>query len=114
MRPIRLLLAAVVVAGTLAQTAAASTHKLSFALRYEKVGTTLTKLEVINLTPQADLKVTLACPVGEHCPSGFTVAHVAGTVKLASLTGRKLPAGTKITVLARHGRLGARTTLTLR
>ncbi len=102
-------------AGAFAQAAsAAQPHGLSFQLHYVKLGTKLTKLEVIKLTPSADLKVTVTCPAGKPCPTSFKIAHVSGTVQLKPLVGLELPTGTKIAVQATRGDLKAKTALTLR
>ena len=42
-------------------------------------------------------------PKRKGCPRGFTKWNALGTVELKRLVGKRLPAGTKITVRARRG-----------
>ena len=106
-------LAAALTLMTVAETASA-TQRLSFNLRYTTTEGQLTRLAVTELTPRADLRVSVKCPKSEACPSGFTLRNVHGTVELQRLVDAQPPAGTKITVRATRGKLAASSTLTIR
>jgi hypothetical protein len=67
----------------------------------------LTRLAVIDLAPRADLRVIVKCRKGKRCPKGFAKWNAVGTVQLKRLVGKRLPAGTTITVRARRGQLTA-------
>jgi len=98
---------------TVAETASAA-QRLSFNFRYEYTEGRLTRLAVTDLTPRADLRVSVKCPKREGCPSGFTLRNVRGTVELKRLVDAPPPAGSKITVRATAGKLAASSSLTLR
>ncbi len=97
---------------TAAETASAAS--LSFELGYAQTEGRLTRLAVTDLTPRADLRVSVKCPQGKPCPAGFTLRNVRGTVELKRLVDAQPPAGTKITVRATRGKLTASSTITLR
>ncbi len=104
-------LAAVLTFLTVAGTASAAS--LSFDFRYTQSEGRLTRLAVTDLTPRADLSVTVKCPKGTPCPAGFTIRNARGTVELKRLVDAQPPAGTKITVRATRGKLTASSTLTI-
>ena len=94
-------LAAAMALLTVAQTASAAS--LSFDFRYAMHEGRVTRLAVTDLTPRADLRVSVKCPKGQPCPAGFTIRNARGTVELKRLVDAQLPAGTKITVRAGSG-----------
>jgi hypothetical protein len=104
-------LAAVLALLTVAETASAAS--LSFDLRYTQSEGRLTRLAVTDLTPRADLRVSVKCPKGKPCPAGFTIRNARGTVELKRLVDAQLPAGTNITVRATRGKLTASSSLTI-
>ena len=104
-------LAAALTLLTVAETASAGS--LSFDFRYAQSEGRLTRLAVTDLTPRADLRVSVKCPKGKPCPAGFTIRNARGTVELKRLVDAQPPAGTKITVRAARGKLAASSTLTI-
>ena len=104
-------LAAVFALLTVAETASAAS--LSFDFRYAMNEGRVTRLAVTDLTPRADLRVSVKCPKGQPCPAGFTIRNARGTVELKRLVDAQLPAGTKITVRATRGKLAASSSLTI-
>ncbi len=106
-------LAAALTLMTVAESASAA-QRLSFDFRYAITDGQLTRLTVTELTPRADLRVSVKCPKGKACPSAFTLRNVHGTVELTRLVDAQPPTGSKITVRAIRGKLAASSTLTLR
>jgi hypothetical protein len=104
-------LAAVMALLTVAETASAAS--LAFDLRYTQSEGRLTRLVVTDLTPRADLRVSVKCPTGKPCPAGFTIRDARGTIELKRLVDAQLPGGAKITVRATRGKLTASSTLTI-
>ena len=92
----------------------AAPERLSFTLRYATRNGRLTRLAVTDLTPRADLRISVKCPEGKRCPKGFAKWNALGTVQLKRLVGKRLPAGTKITVRARRGQVTATQTITIK
>jgi len=92
----------------------AAPQRLDFELRHAVRGGRLTRLAVTRLTMRADLRVIVKCPKGRRCPSGFPKWNVKRDLSLKRLVGKRLPAGTKITVRARHGQLTESKTITIR
>ena len=97
-----------------APAATAAPQRLSFKLRYATRNGRLTRLTVTDLTPRADLRVSVKCPKRKRCPKGFAKWNALGTVQLKRLVGKRLPAGTKVTVRARRGQLTATQTITIK
>ena len=91
------------IAAPVAPVVAAAPRRLSFNLRYAFRKGRLTRLAVTDLAPRADLRISVKCPKRKRCPKGFAKWNALGTVKLKRLVGKRLPAGTKITVRARRG-----------
>ena len=90
-------------AATLLTAAPVAPQRLAFKLRYATRKGRLTRLAVTDLAPRADLRISVKCPKRKGCPRGFTKWNALGTVELKRLVGKRLPAGTKITVRARRG-----------
>ena len=67
-----------------------------------------------DLAPRADLRISVKCPKRQGCPRGFTKWNALGTIELKRLVGKRLPAGTKITVRARRGTETVTRTINLR
>jgi hypothetical protein len=93
---------------------AAAPPRLSFSLRYSTRRGRLTRLTVTDLAPRADLRVSVKCPKRKRCPKGFAKWNALGTVQLKPLVGKRLPAGTRITVRARRGQLTTTRTIAIR
>ncbi len=92
----------------------AAPQRLSFKLRYATRKGRVTRFAVTELAPRADLRVSVKCPKRKRCPRGFAKWNALGTVELKRLVGKRLPAGTKITVRARRGQLTATQTITIK
>ena len=69
---------------------------------------------VTDLTPRADLRVSVKCPKRKRCLKGFAKWNATGTVQLKRLVGKRLPTGTKVTVRARSGQLTATQSITIK
>jgi hypothetical protein len=91
----------------------AAPERLSFNLRYATRNGRLTRVAVTDLTPRADLRVSVKCPKRKRCPRGFAKWNALGTVEFKRFVGKRLPAGAKITVRARRGQLTATQSITI-
>ena len=101
-------------AAMLVTAAPVAPQRLAFKLRYATRKGRLTRLVVTDLAPRADLRISVKCPKRKGCPRGFTKWNALGTVELKRLVGKRLPAGTKITVRARRGTETVTRTINLR